>query len=312
MMKHFDQELYELQQKVVHKAHLEAQVKDLQEQCQILRARVEELAKVRQEELEDVERLEKNSLSAFYYKVIGKKEEKLKKERREAYEAAIRYDAAVRELESMEHYVKECEMELARLTGCREQYEACLKKKEDFLKRAGGEPADRILKLEECICCEEQQEKEIQEAVTAGKKALRTVEDIIKTLASAEDWSTLDMLGGGLFTDMAKYEDLDKVQELVEKLQKQLHRLKSELADVEVPSDIQVNIDGFLHFADYFFDGLFSDLAVREQIQMSQKQAEETRGQIQLVLARMEALQNTLTEHTQKLKAEREKCILQG
>lgn len=312
MMKHFDQPLYELQQKVVHKAHLEAQLKDLQEQCQLLRARVEELAQIRQEELEDVERLEKNSLSAFYYRVIGKKEEKLEKERREAYEAAIRYDSAVRELESIERYVKECDMELARLTGCEEQYETCLKEKEDFLKRAGGELANGLLKLEQSICYEEQQEKEIQEAIDAGKKALRTVEEIIKTLDSAEGWSTLDMLGGGLFTDMAKYEDLDKVQELVEKLQKQLHRLKSELADVEVQSDIQVNIDNFLHFADYFFDGLFADLAVREQIQLSQKQAEETRGQIQLVLARMDALQSMLTEHTQKLKAERETYILQG
>lgn len=311
-MRYLDRQLYELQQKVVHKSHLEAQRKDLQEQCEVLRVRMSELAQIRQDELKDVERLEKNSLSAFYYKVIGKKEEKLEKERREAYEAAIRYDSAVRELESIEHYIKECNMELAGLTGCEEQYEICLKEKEDFLKRAGGELADGLWKLEQSICYEEQQEKEIQEAVAAGKKALRTVDEIIKTLDSAEGWSTLDMLGGGLFTDMAKYEDLDKVQELAEKLQKKLHRLKSELADVEIPSDIEVNIDSFMHFADYFFDGLFADLAVREQILLSQKQAEDTRGQIQLVLARMEALHSTLIDHTQKLKAEREKYILQG
>ena len=311
-MRHFDQQLYALQQKVVHRDHLKAQLQDLEEQYAGLRTKAAELKEIRQAELEDVERLEGYSLSGFYYKMIGKKEEKLEKERREAYEAAIRYDAAVREMESMEHYIKECEMEIAVLTGCDEQYEASLKAKEETLKRAGGEAATKILKLEQSICYEEQQEKEIQEAIGAGKRALATVEEVLKTLDSAEGWSTWDMLGGGLLTDMAKYEDLDRVQELVERLQKQLHRLKAELADVEIQSEIQVKIDDFLHFADYFFDGLFTDMAVREQIQISQKQAETTKKQIIQVLARMEAMQSTCTEHKQKLKTERERYLLEG
>jgi len=35
---------------------------------------------------------------------------------------------------------------------------------------------------------------------------------------------------------------------------------------------MQVNVDGFLRFADYFFDGLFADWAVLDRINQSQEQ----------------------------------------
>lgn len=312
MMKDFDQQLYELKQKVVHRDHLKSQLLDLQEQCAGLRTRVAELAEARQEELEDVERLERYSLSAFYYKVTGKKEEKLKKERKEAYEAAIRYDAAVRELESVEQYIKDCELKIARLTGCEVQYEECLAKKEQVLKQDGGLAGKMILELEGQIGYVEQQEKETQEAIRAGKAALSTVNQVLEALDSADGWSTWDLLGGGLLADAAKYKDLDLVQERVEKLQKQLRRLKAELADVDIQTDLSVRIDDFLHFADYFFDGIFADMAVKEQINLSLTQAKATKEQIEQLILRLEAQQSRLTAEQERLKEQREKRILEG
>lgn len=311
-MKHFDTQLCELQNQVFKQQHIKAQLLDLQEQHESLKTKVEELKEERQTELEDVERLERNSLSSFLYRLTGKKEEKLDKERKEAYEAAVRYDAAVRELEAVERYIKKCEMDLAELTGCEERYDGCLKEKERMLKLAGGDPAKHILKLEQRIEYTKQQEKEIKEAIRAGKKSLDTAEKIVESLNSAKGWSTWDMLGGGMLADMGKYRELDQVQELVEKLQEELHGLKAELADVHVQADIQAKIDGFLRFADYFFDGIFTDLAVREQIQLSLEQAQKTATQLQTVLARLEVMQSTLTEDRRRLKEELERCIVQG
>ena len=39
-------------------------------------------------------------------------------------------------------------------------------------------------------------------------------------------------------------------------------RFKTELADVEITADLQITVDGFLKFADFFFDGLFTDLSL--------------------------------------------------
>lgn len=311
-MKHFDAQLCELQNQVLKQKHIKAQLLDLQEQRDSLKKKVEELAEERQTELEDVERLERNSLSALFYKLTGKKAEKLDKERKEAYAAAVKYDAAVRELEAVERYMKRREMELAELTGCEESYHVCLKEKERFLKLADGDAAKHILKLEQEIEYKKHQEKEIREAILAGKKACGTAEKIAESLDSAKGWSTWDLLGGGMLADIGKYQELDQVQELVEKLQEELHGLKTELADVNVQSDIQVKIDGFLRFADFFFDGIFTDLAAREQIELSMEQAQKTAGQLQTVLARLEVMQSTLEKERKKLRDEMETCILEG
>lgn len=311
-MKHFDTQLCELQNQVLKQKHIKAQLGDLREQRESLKKKVEELKEERQLELEDVERLERNSLSSFFYKLTGKKAEKLDRERKEAYAAAVKYDAAVRELEAVDRYMKKSEMELAELTGCEERYQDCLKEKEKFLKLSGSDAAKHILGLEQKIEYTRHREREIKEAIQAGKKALATAERIAEFLNSAKGWSTWDMLGGGALADFGKYKELDQVQELVEELQRELHGLKAELADAAIQPDIQVKIDGFLRFADYFFDGIFTDLAAREQIQLSMEQAQKTAGQLQSVLARLEVTQSMLEKERAQLREELELCILKG
>ena len=91
-------------------------------------------------------------------------------------------------------------------------------------------------------------------------------------------------MGGGLGVDLAKYEELDNAQEQIEQLQVELRRFKTELADVEITTDLQITVDGFLKFADFFFDGLFTDWAVLDHINQAQSRVENTKGQIKRVL----------------------------
>ena len=139
------------------------------------------------------------------------------------------------------------------------------------------------------------QKQELQEAVDAGSAAVACADQILSELDSAEDWGTWDLIGGGLITDLVKHGHLDEAQAAVENLQTQLRRFKTELADVTIDADIQVSIDGFLRVADYFFDGLFADWAVLDQIHQSQEQVHRTRSQICGVLDHLQ----TLLEQTQ-------------
>ena len=111
------------------------------------------------------------------------------------------------------------------------------------------------------------------------------VNEVLETLDNAEGWSTWDVMGGGLMADLAKYEELDDAQEQIEQLQVELRRFKTELADVEITADLQVTVDSFLKFADFFFDGLFADWAVLDHINQAQSRVENTKGQIKRVLA---------------------------
>ncbi len=268
-----------------------------------LSARVRELEAVKLNEQADVEKLEGRSLASFFYHLAGKMDERLDKERREAYAAAVKYDAAVRELEAVEGELRRCEAECRELQGCERQYETALKEKAEAVKATGGAAARELLNLEEHDLFLGSQIKELMEAISAGCAALSTTDQILSSLDSAEGWGTWDLFGGGLMADLAKHSRLDEAQNAVERLQSQLRRFKTELADVRIDADLQVNVDGFLRFADFFFDGLFADWAVMDRISRSQSQVQDTRSQISGVLSRLDAMLHTTREEQTELKS---------
>ncbi len=299
----YSEDLRRLRAQVERKRQLETIVQELQTQRAGLTSWVQELERKMQLEQADVDRLEGHSLAAFFYGVIGKMDEKLTKERREAYAARVKYDAAARELADLEAELREREAELRTLSGCEARYAQALHERGEALKAAGGAVGAEILKLEARLAELESQRRELREAVSAGEAARNTADAILSSLGSAEGWATWDLVGGGLLSDLAKHSHLDEAQRMVEQLQAQLRRFKTELADVTIQADLQISIDGFLRFADYFFDGLFADWMVLDSIGQSQSQAQETRNQIQLVLDRLAALQRATDREQQETKA---------
>ena len=305
----YSEDLRQLRAQMERKRQLEVQVRELQTQREHLTRRVQELQRQMQMEQADVDRLEGHSLAAFFYGVIGKMDEKLTKERREAYAARVKYDAAARELSDLEAELQERNEELRSLSGCEARYAQALHARGEALKAAGGAVGAEIIKLEERLADLESQRRELREAVSAGEAARNTADAILSSLGSAEGWATWDLVGGGLLSDFAKHSHLDEAQRMVEQLQVQLRRFKTELADVTIQADLQISIDGFLRFADYFFDGLFADWMVLDSIGQSQSQAQETRNQIQLVLDRLEALQRAADREQQETKAQLDQVI---
>lgn len=279
-MSRYDDQLRQLQAQCARKKRLEATAAELRAQQSTYTARAQELEQSFREEQADVDRLEGRSLSAFFYNVIGKMDEKLAQEKQEAYAARVKYDAVARELAGIEEDLCRCEAELDTLRDCERRYAAVLQEKTQAVKAAGGATAAQILRLEERAAYLESQRRELEEAYAAGQDALSTIEQIEDSLSSAEGWGTWDLVGGGLITDLVKYSHLDAAQASVECLQSQLRRFKTELADVTIDADFQVSIDGFLRVADYLFDGIFADWAVLDQIHHSQEQVETTRSQI--------------------------------
>ena len=304
-MAHYDDQLKLLQQQVAHKNREESKLKELYVQREALNAKVQEFKKTKLEEQDDVDQLEGHSLSAFFYAVIGKKEEKLDKEREEAYAAKVKYDVAVRELSSIEEAISYSQAEVNQLNDLKKQYEKLLKDKAEAINASGSEKAAEIFQTEERITYLESQIKESQEALGVGDTVLDITNSILSSLDSAKGWGTWDLMGGGLITDMAKHSHLDKAQRQVENLQVQLRRFKTELTDVTVHADMQVRIDGFLGFADYFFDGVFADWAVLDRIGRSQTQVQDTKKQIESVLNHLKSIMNST-----KNKLERERIRL--
>lgn len=311
-MAFYDEQLQNLQQQVARKAHLEAVLRDLHSQKKDLDIRVADLNRTKQDEQTDVDRLEGRSLAAFFYAVVGKKEEKLDKERQEAYAASVKYDAAVRELSAVEEDIARYESELRGLSGCEQRYANLLKEKAAAIKESGTPDSEEMLRLEEQIAYFESQKREIDEAISAGNKAMSIAEEVMAKLDDAEGWGTWDILGGGLLSDLAKHSSLDEAQELVETLQVQLRRFKTELADVTIHADLQVSIDGFMRFADYFFDGLFADWAVLDKIEESQNEVRNTIGRIEKVLKKLTSMMSKADKEQADTKAQLNDLIVKA
>ncbi len=300
-----DEALKSLQRQTLEKKRLDARLRELYAQRETLQKQTEGLELARQKEQADVDRLEGRSLAAFFYHAVGRLDEQLDKERQEAYAAQVKYDAAARELAAVEADAASCEVRLSQLEGCEQRYETALAEKAAALRESGSAAAQELLDAEARIADLEGQLREIREAADAGEAALNAADQVLETLDSAEGWSTWDVVGGGLLADLAKYEDLDNAQEQVEQLQEKLRQFKTELADVTIEAELQVSVDGFLRFADVFFDGLFADLAVMEHINDSQKKIRNTQKEIQAVLDQLTAMRKEISAD---LDSERERA----
>lgn len=310
IMKFYDEKLQEMAQRTDRKRKLEAEVADLRAQEKELREKTQELLQKKQAEESDVERLEGISLAGLFYSIIGKKDEKMSTEQREAYEAAVKYKAAALELDSVKEDIERKEAELLTLENCEEEYDRLLEEKAALVKASDVPEAEKIMELEKQMTWIEGQRKEVAEAVAAGRYALQASTEILSKLDSAHSWGTWDLIGGGLLTDMMKHSRLDEAQRGVEELQVRLRRFKTELADVKIEADAEVSVNGFLRFADYFFDGLFVDWAVLDKINRSREQIQKTDNQIRSVLQRLHNMDDGLAGAYSEKEEERDRLVL--
>lgn len=297
-------ELSELAGKLARREKCETMLRSLRDEEQELSSREYELRAILHKENADVERLGKTSAAALFYSILGKKDEKLEKEQQEAYAAKMKYDALVRQLDDCRGRIEQLAAERESLSGIDRRYTEVFQQLQRELK-TDLRYADRICELEKAIGENNAQLREIGEAISAGHAAMSQIESIEQSLDSAEGWGTWDILGGGLISDMAKHSHMDEAQAGAEQLQVLLSRFKTELADVHITAQTgQVNVDGFLRFADYFFDGLIADWSVLSRIHDSQASVSQVKGQVSSALSRLEALRSSRTAEKERLERE--------
>ena len=66
-----------------------------------------------------------------------------------------------------------------------------------------------------------------------------------------------------------------------------LRNFSRELQDVEGHMDLDIDLNDFLTFADFFFDGLIADWLVQSKINHARSQVEEAIRRVEQVLERL-------------------------
>ncbi len=311
-MNDINAELESISAQVVQKRRLTAALEALEKQLDMLKVRKDELALCFYKEKNDVEKLEGRSLNKLWLSLTGKLEEQQDAEQREAMAAGVRLDAVEKQIEALTQQKESVSRELSSLSGCERQYEALVVQKEAHLRNTDPAKAERFRVLDEAALKLDTLMKEIDEAERAGRAAKNQIGSIRSSLDSAENWGKWDLLGGGLISHAVKHSRLDDAQAGINHLQTLLDRFHAELADVRVSREMTAQIDGFLRFADWFFDGLIADWAVLSRIKDSQQQLSRVEGDVVKVLDQLCRMREETRRKRAELERERTALIVQS
>jgi hypothetical protein len=127
-------------------------------------------------------------------------------------------------------------------------------------------------------------QKEINEAIRAGECALSSLRDADRKLESAGNWGILDIFGGDTISGLFKHIKISEAEQCVENARRDLEIFRDELGDIRNIENLRVEIDGFLTFADFFFDGFLADIFVQSKIRKGQEQIREAERRVEDII----------------------------
>jgi len=117
--------------------------------------------------------------------------------------------------------------------------------------------------------------QEIEKAMEFGEAALENLRTAQEKLENVGKWAKFDVLSGGSVTSVVKMSKMKDLQGNIELAKIKIRCFEKELKDIQFSAELRAEIDGFISFADIFFDGAAIDYAVYSQIKELKKQVSD-------------------------------------
>lgn len=311
MYKEINKELEDLQQGIYRCRNIDKMLDSLREQLSEQERKQRDLERELEKENLDLEKLNKMSISTIFYTILGSKEKQIEKERQEVLAAQLKLEDINRQIADTKNHISKLRSERMEVVHSERRYNELFNKKYEKLIKNDSKNASKIMELENKIQAYKANLKEIEEAISAGNRVLSSLAKVEKSLNSAKSWGTWDMLGGGgLITDIIKHGHIDDAKDMASEVQMLLNRFRTELTDVKVSSSITIEVDGFVKFADFFFDGLISDWVVQSKIRDSQESVSKVRREVNMVLSKLSLMKNNDKTELTKLESELAQIIV--
>lgn len=302
-----DIQLKEFWEKVKRRRRLSEELSGLRNEQTALDRRVKELETKKQKEQKDAERLEKAGVRSFFYALIGKKEEKLEKERMEANAALEEYEEAFLKLESLNRRIELAETEWKTLDAYEEKFSKLLEGKRKLL--SGSEiPAEKeILQVERKLSALKIREKAVLELLEQSETILTQTEQLQNTLIHAEQAETMRRFMGT--------EQLDKAQKQTAVLQKNLREFEIGIKTIFEEEEIADNLNVIYQFCNgiytnYIASNSVMQVALLERIRTARGNARLLGEQLQGLTERLLSKQKEIVYEKRLLEEKREKLII--
>jgi hypothetical protein len=173
-------------------------------------------------------------------------------------------------LEGMQAY----QDEIVHITELLKQYENLDQEYNTLLNAKRLWASDEGLKVVEQFESEirhlKNRQTEIEEAMHACKTLVMSLNSAKEGLSSAKGWGMFDIIGGGLITSMVKHDHINRASAFIKDASDKAKLLNRELLDLKVYLEIEhFEIDAFSRTFDVFFDNIFSDLSIQEEINLA-------------------------------------------
>jgi len=293
--------LIQLKEKIEQKNNLELQLKKAKAQLAEAKRKRADLKDRLKKEFKDVEQLENGGITSLFYSILGSKEKKLDKERQEYLSAKLKYENAKSEVETLEQEAERLSTEMTAIGNPEKEYSQLLNAKQQQLQLKNDE---NYLEMNKKLGVFYSEKKEVAEAIAAGEKAMHGLQLAMHSLRKAQNWGTLDMIGGGLLTTAVKHSNIDDAQSIIHNVQFQLKKFRRELSDVRLTHipELGVQLDSFSTFADYFFDNLIFDWVVQSKINRSMENCEHMYRQVSTIITQLKSSDKNITENYKRTK----------
>lgn len=244
-----------------HKTDLDAQALEFWEMKQALQETLVQRAQETEQEKKEVQALEGISLKGLLLGLTGKKEEALKKERREVMEAKVNQEIAVAELATVANKLEHTLDQLRKLGDCQEQFWQAFPSVYVQFRNSGEGDQAYAQELEMQMIVDAKQHKEALEALTAAYEARDSVHTVLKSLNDVRT-SEDEALAPGSEAVRGK---IVRAQEQVNTMRDKLSIFKEELLDLNMPAELRFDLHGFLLLEDDCLTGRSGKTNISDQ-----------------------------------------------
>ena len=127
----------------------------------------------------------------------------------------------------------------------------------------------------------EVQAQNINHAIEITNELIPLVREAESKFKGARNWGVIDILGGGLITDLIKHSKLNSAGNLMNRINYKLGELRGVLGGIQAGGDYSMHVGGLVTFADIFFDGALSDIWMESKILSSLSEVKKLRHKIE-------------------------------
>ncbi|MDO5293458.1 MAG: hypothetical protein Q4F05_11995 [bacterium] len=267
-------------------------LRSIKEEINVLNKQIRELKASYIKEDQDIEELKKTSLYSFYLKVRGKYEETMDQEVLEAAAAKVKFENKKFQLEDAEMREQALQIESKKYAKCQVKYKELYELRRKELLAEENETKIMLLEYQSKLTNCEHMLKEVKEAINAGRRVKSELARVESSLDSARSYGAWDIMGGGLVADTMKHSNLNDAKKQLQSVQSLMRGFRTELADVRISLDVQIDTDGFSKFADFMFDGLFADWNMQSRINDSRSSVMAAKQKVESTIRKLERLRS--------------------